>query len=1000
MTQLHETAYPRLKADPSAQDLDEIYTLTPDEIRFIDKTVKRPIARSAAFIYLKLFQRLGYFVHIRDVPAAIRQHIVVQTGHRPARADELRQFDRTTARTTLIAALRRYLNVRPLDDQGRAWLRHVAETAADSRHVVADIINVMLEELVHHRYELPGFSTLDRLAVQAREKIHDVHFASLADQLDAKVRALIDNLFKVKSGETSSTWNLLKREPKKPTNKETRSYLQHIRRLQLLVDQLPIPDIPIPKLKQYRYIARSLDATEMAELKPQKRYALAVIYIRSQFAQTLDDAADLFVRMLQNLDNQARNKLGEYQQEHLQRTDRLIGQLKEMLLAYRIDGTDHQRVEAIGGSLIAEVDDLVAICDEHMAYAGRNHLPFLIQPYKMVRAQLLNCIEIVNPQSSSEDDTLIRMMKALQALRGTRHEVVPLSLVGLNAEEDFQWLPSTWRKLVISERADGQVGAINRRYFELAVLYAIRDELKSGDLFIQHGERYDDYREQLVDDDTLNRELAQYGEVTGVETDSRAFTESLKAALLETAEAVDAEFPENAYAEIVDGRLILKKPPASEPPPGIRAIDQLITEHMENISIVDVLIDTERWLQLHKLFRPLMGTESRIEELRPRVISTLFCYGCNLGPTQTARSIRGMSRKQIAWLNIKYVTEDVLEKAIVKVINAYNKFELPGYWGSGKHASADGTKWNLYEQNLISEHHIRYGGYGGIGYYHVSDKFIALFSHFISCGTYEGTHILDGLMTNTSDIRPDTIHGDTQAQSYTVFALSHLLGIKLMPRIRGIKDLVFHRPDSNKKFAHIDRLFSDDINWQMIETHLPDMLRVAVSIKLGKISASAILRRLGTYSRKNKLYFAFKELGKVVRIMFLLKYVGDVELRRLIHAETNKSEQFNGFAKKLFFGGEGEIAENLRHEQRKVIKYNHLIANMVILHNVVGMSRVLKQLQAEGAVINQEVLAGLAPYRLEHINRFGDYVLDFRRKVEALDEGFRILEAKSTGQGQ
>lgn len=704
--------------------------------------------------------------------------------------------------------------------------------------------------------------------------------------------------------------------------------------------------------------------------------------------------------MLQNLDNQARNKLGEYQQEHLQRTDRLIGQLKEMLLAYRIDGTDHQRVEAIGGSLIAEVDDLVAICDEHMAYAGRNHLPFLIQPYKMVRAQLLNCIEIVNPQSSSEDDTLIRMMKALQALRGTRHEVVPLSLVGLNAEEDFQWLPSTWRKLVISERADGQVVAINRRYFELAVLYAIRDELKSGDLFIQHGERYDDYREQLVDDDTLNRELAQYGEVTGVETDSRAFTESLKAALLETAEAVDAEFPENAYAEIVDGRLILKKPPASEPPPGIRAIDQLITEHMENISIVDVLIDTERWLQLHKLFRPLMGTESRIEELRPRVISTLFCYGCNLGPTQTARSIRGMSRKQIAWLNIKYVTEEVLEKAIVKVINAYNKFELPGYWGSGKHASADGTKWNLYEQNLISEHHIRYGGYGGIGYYHVSDKFIALFSHFISCGTYEGTHILDGLMTNTSDIRPDTIHGDTQAQSYTVFALSHLLGIKLMPRIRGIKDLVFHRPDSTKKFTHIDRLFSDDINWQMIETHLPDMLRVAVSIKLGKISASAILRRLGTYSRKNKLYFAFKELGKVVRTIFLLKYVGDVELRRLIHAETNKSEQFNGFAKKLFFGGEGEIAENLRHEQRKVIKYNHLIANMVILHNVVGMSRVLKQLQAEGALINQEVLAGLAPYRLEHINRFGDYVLDFRRKVEALDEGFRILEVESTSQGQ
>ena len=416
---------------------------------------------------------------------------------------------------------------------------------------------------------------------------------------------------------------------------------------------------------------------------------------------------------------------------------------------------------------------------------------------------------------------------------------------------------------------------------------------------------------------------------------------------------------------------------------------------MENISIVDVLIDAERWLHLNKLFRPLMGTDSRIDELRPRIISTLFCYGCNLGPTQTARSIRGISRKQVAWLNIKYVSEDVLEKAIVQVINTYNKLELPKYWGTGKHASADGTKWNLYEQNLISEYHIRYGGYGGIGYYHVSDKFIALFSHFISCGTYEGTHILDGLMANNSDIQPDTIHGDTQAQSYTVFALSHLLGIKLMPRIRGIKDLVFFRPDRSQKYQHIDRLFTDNIDWQSIETHLPDMLRVAVSIKLGKISASTILRRLGTYSQKNKLYFAFRELGKVIRTTFLLNYIGDVELRKLIHAETNKSEQFNGFAKKIFFGGEGEIAENLRHEQQKIVKYNHLVANMVILHNVVGMSRVLKKLQMDGVVINQDILACLGPYRLEHINRFGDYVLDFRRRVEILNADFRILDSES-----
>jgi len=996
MTQLHETAYPRLKADPTAQEIQDVYTLTSDENDFIDQIAQRPTARIAAFLYLKLFQRLGYFVRIADIPPSIRQYVILQGGYlRPPKFNELKRFDDSSSRAKLIVALRRYLDVPPLDNQGRSWLIHVAETAADTRHVTADIINVMLEELVHHRYELPAFSALDRLAIQAREKVHETHFESISNRLDPEIRALIDSLFTVNKGETSSTWNLLKRESKKPTNKETRLFLQHIRRLQLLVEQLPKPEIPVPKLKQYRYIARSLDASEMAELKPHKRYALAVIFIRSQFAKTLDDAADLLIRMLQKLDNQAQTKLMAYQEGQLHQTDRLIGQLKEILLAFRIDGDDHQRIEAISSSLIADVDDLVAICDEHMAYAGRNHLPFLIQPYKALRAQLLNCIEIINPQSTSEDNTLISMIRVLQRLRNNRQDTVPLPIDGFNGETDFRWLSAAWKKLVVCERSDGLIRAINRRYFELAILFAIRDELKSGDLFIQHGERYDDYREQLVDDATLNQELGEYGLVTGIETDPKAFSQQLKAAMVETAEALDAEFPKNAYAEIVDGRLILKKPPTSEQPSGVRQIDQLISVNMENISIVDVLIDTERWLQLNKLFRPLMGTESRIDELRPRVISTLFCYGCNLGPTQTARSIRGISRKQVSWLNIKYITEDVLEQAIVRVINAYNKFELPNYWGSGKHVSADGTKWNLYEQNLISEYHIRYGGYGGIGYYHVSDKFIALFSHFISCGTYEGTHILDGLMANTSDIQPDTVHGDTQAQSYTVFALSYLLGIKLMPRIRGIKDLVFHRPENGKKYQHIDRLFTRDVDWQMIETHLPDMLRVTVSIKLGKISASAILRRLGTYNRKNKLYFAFKELGKVIRTMFLLKYVGDVELRQLIHAETNKSEQFNGFAKKLFFGGEGEIAENLRHEQLKIIKYNHLVANMVILHNVVGMSRVLKKLQNDGVLINQEILSSLGPYRLEHINRFGDYVLDFKRKVELLNDDFRILDSKS-----
>ena len=993
MTTLHETAYPRLKSDPTAKELQDVYTPTKAEMTFVTSIAQQPSTRLAVLIHLKLFQRLGYFVLLTEVPERIVQHIAQTAGlRRAASSTQLSGYDRSGAKRGHLAQLREFLQVRVLDVAGRTWLATVAETAAETKHIVPDIVNVLLEELVHHRYELPGFSTLERIAITARERVHDRYFRRISDALSPTARGLIDELLAAPAGSSFTGWQALKRDPKKPTNKEVRFYLQHIRRLQHLAEQLPAIDVPVPKLKQYRAMARALDASELAELKPAKRYALAAIFIRAQYAKTLDDAADLFIRLMQKLENSAQQKLIAYQLEHGKRADVLIGQLKDILQAYQLEGSDTQRVDAIGNSFIADVSALLAECEEHMAYAGKNYLPFLLQPYGTWRPLLFNCLEIMALRSTSQDATIERMIAVVLSLRNQRREVIEAAPLGLDTSADFGWLSGSWRRHVFSKSAT-QIGPgwLHRKYFELAVLAQVKDELKSGDLFIPHGERYDDYREQLVDEVTFAQELEIYGEVSGLATNAGTFVRGLRDELTALADAVDQRFPENVHAEVVDGRLVLKRLQRPEVSRAIATLDGLITERLVATSIVDVLVDGAQWLDLHQHFRPIAGTDSRVDELLRRVITTLFCYGCNLGPTQTARSVKGFSRRQIAWLNLKYVTEETLDKAIVDVINTYNKFELPGYWGSGKSASADGTKWSVYEQNLLSEYHIRYGGYGGIGYYHVSDKYIALFSHFIPCGVHEAIYILDGLLANISDIQPEIVHGDTQAQSYPVFGLAHLLGIQLMPRIRNIKDLTFFRPEPGRPYKNIQDLFGDSIDWTLIETHLHDMLRVTVSIKLGKITASTILRRLGTYSRKNKLYFAFRELGKVVRTLFLLRYIDDVEIRKTIQAATNKSEEFNGFVKWVFFGGDGIIAENVLHEQRKIVKYNQLVANMIILHNVERMTHTLAGLRDEGFVLSSEVLAGLSPYRTSHINRFGDYTLDLEREVVPLDYSGKII---------
>ncbi len=161
----------------------------------------------------------------------------------------------------------------------------------------------------------------------------------------------------------------------------------------------------------------------------------------------------------------------------------------------------------------------------------------------------------------------------------------------------------------------------------------------------------------------------------------------------------------------------------------------------------------------------------------------------------------------------------------------------------------------------MSEYHIRYGGYGGIGYYLVSDLNIALFSRFTTCGSWEGHHILDFLQENTSDVQPDTIHADTQGQSAAIFGLAHLLGIQLQPRIRNWKNLHFFRADPGVRYKHIDALFTKQVDWEIIEAMLPEMLRVALSIGAGPNQAVHNYEAARNVFTQEQVVFCFPGVG-------------------------------------------------------------------------------------------------------------------------------------------
>lgn len=102
----------------------------------------------------------------------------------------------------------------------------------------------------------------------------------------------------------------------------------------------------------------------------------------------------------------------------------------------------------------------------------------------------------------------------------------------------------------------------------------------------------------------------------------------------------------------------------------------------------------------------------------------------------------------------------------------------------------------------------------------------------------------------------------------------------------------------------------------------------------------------------------------------------DIDMRKTIHASTCKSEKFNEFIRRVFFFYKDEIQSKLQHEQNKILKYNHLVANQIILYNVNATTKVLNQLKQDQYPITPELLAKLSPYRIEHINFLSNYTVD------------------------
>jgi hypothetical protein len=357
----------------------------------------------------------------------------------------------------------------------------------------------------------------------------------------------------------------------------------------------------------------------------------------------------MFLKRMSKIHHKGQEALDQYRKRQQRGTDDLITLLHDLVAALQQDGTAQHRLATMHERLGDQTEQILAQCQAHTAYSDNNYFSLLWRFYQSHRQALFAFLEEVDLASTSQDTTVKQAVDFLYVHRKSKRD-----WLDLDPEQplNLAWVSDKWWKLVTgSTRRNSVPTQLDRRHFEVCVFSQIMAELKSGDLCIEGSDKFADYRDQLISWAEYEQGVDSYGTQIKKPVDPHAFVDHLRANLERVATETDACFPDNESVRIENGEPILKQVEKRKEPEALKRLEQAIAERIEPVNILDVLVDTERWIGWTQSFGPVSGHQAKIEQTQARYVAAAFCYGCNLGPSQTAGSLESVDRRQIAWVN-------------------------------------------------------------------------------------------------------------------------------------------------------------------------------------------------------------------------------------------------------------------------------------------------------------------------------------------------------------
>ena len=935
-------------------------------------------------VQLCLMRHLGRpWLHDETLPPAVIAFVAQQLDLRPEVLADYGRRD--TTRREHAAEAQRYLGLRSADRSDRRAALAAGISAAAATDKGRQIAEALIAAFRERHALLPAADTLDRTGRAARAVARRRMERALLDDLDADQLTALDALLEVDPAIRLTRFAWLRSPPEAPSEKHLDGLIARLNFVRSFSFDAGRRDKIHPS--RWNQLVREGDVTPSwltGDFNAGRRRSLIAAQLLELNGRLTDAAVTMFCRLIARLFTSSKARQDRRHLDARKDTARLLGLFGDTIdaIATAVE-TGEDAFETLDREvgwhrLVQARRDVEAMA----ASADPDPLIGAAEGYGAIRRGVLALIDALAFRSARRNDPLLAALELLRLLRSDPRRPLP-------AAPPVGHLKDKVRKLIFAG------GRPDRRLYEVATLAALRDRLRSGDIWVEGGRDYRPLDSQLMPRAAFVARKDADIEKLGVPGDVEAW-------LADKHRELDFKLKQLSHrartvklhgVRLENGVLIIS-PVRSAVPKAADPVKWLCLDRMPRIDITDLLAEVDSWTGFAGCFTHMRTGEA--VRAPSALLAAILGDATNLGAKRMADASTGLTERQITWARLFHIRPETYKSALATVINAHLAHPHSKLWGAGVTSSSDGQFFRAAARGARrSDVNAHYSSDPGVKFYTwVNDQH----GHFhilpIGASEDEAPYVLDGLYGHESRFESEEHFDDTGGANDHVFGMFSVLDKRFAPRLRDLKDWRLHAFSGADAYPALKHHIGDRIDPTPIREAWDELLRIGLSIQDRVVAPSSVLKKLAALPKSNLLSRALREIGRIERTLFMIEWYSSPELRSRCRVGLNKGEAGNKLTRAVFFHERGEIRDGAFESQAFRASGLNLVVSAIILWNTVYLSRVAEILRAQGHNLPDELLRHVSPQIWEHINLTGIY--DWTAKPEP-DGAFRPLQTADDG---